>query len=343
MPFHGPAQLVRAWARFVDEYTQGGQSTFRAQYAALLDDIAFGNGPAAVVARSNDNAETCRRIQYGVEDVARALSAQTQRVSMRPLHRAVEAGVIARWIEVKRQWHLDPSQPIAARAGLSQAVRGATRTRRSELLHSPEGALLAGLLRMAEDQIIRVEARRVHRRWASQVTYDEVLSLAHDVFDDALFHYSAERGTTFSTYVQGGLRLSLPRKVRHALKHTRGATSFGPVRGNQPDAEPMEASLPDTRETTPSSRLLREEAGSYLRRIVDELEPRQREVLRLRFGLTDGVRHTLEEVAQRLEFSKQWVNVIEHEALAELRVRLKIRGLDGVWFEDSDGVPSRGR
>ena len=49
------------------------------------------------------------------------------------------------------------------------------------------------------------------------------------------------------------------------------------------------------------------------------LDPREREILTLRFGLQDGQARTLEELAAQLGISRERVRQIETRALARLR------------------------
>lgn len=51
----------------------------------------------------------------------------------------------------------------------------------------------------------------------------------------------------------------------------------------------------------------------------DIVTPREREVLDMRFGLTDGKQHTLAEVAKKINVSRERVRQIEEEALKKLR------------------------
>jgi RNA polymerase primary sigma factor len=53
--------------------------------------------------------------------------------------------------------------------------------------------------------------------------------------------------------------------------------------------------------------------------VLDKLTPRERDVLRMRFGLDDGYARTLEEVGSRLKVTRERVRQIELRALKKLR------------------------
>jgi len=58
---------------------------------------------------------------------------------------------------------------------------------------------------------------------------------------------------------------------------------------------------------------------------LDELHPRERQVLRLRFGLDRGHERTLGEVGEELGVSRERIRQIEAEALAKLRRMPRLR------------------
>ena len=64
-------------------------------------------------------------------------------------------------------------------------------------------------------------------------------------------------------------------------------------------------------------------SGALLREHIEEalshLEERERQVLRLRFGLEDGRPHTLEEIGQRLGVTRERIRQIELKALEKLK------------------------
>ena len=55
------------------------------------------------------------------------------------------------------------------------------------------------------------------------------------------------------------------------------------------------------------------------RLILDDLLPREAEVLQLRYGLIDGKQHTLEEVGERFGVTRERIRQIETKAIRRLR------------------------
>jgi RNA polymerase primary sigma factor len=52
---------------------------------------------------------------------------------------------------------------------------------------------------------------------------------------------------------------------------------------------------------------------------MEKLTPREQKVLKIRFGLEDGVVHTLEEVGQEFGVTRERIRQIETKALERLR------------------------
>jgi RNA polymerase primary sigma factor len=77
--------------------------------------------------------------------------------------------------------------------------------------------------------------------------------------------------------------------------------------------------LEDRSEVSPIERMAGAQRATALARALDQLEPREREIVRLRFGLDAEGPHTLEEIGERLDLTRERIRQLEGKALARLR------------------------
>ncbi len=77
--------------------------------------------------------------------------------------------------------------------------------------------------------------------------------------------------------------------------------------------------IESTQEPPPYENLVRQELNQTIRQLLDKLDQRQRQVISLHYGLDDGVRHPLAEIADLLGVSKERARQIEKRAIAKLQ------------------------
>ena len=59
------------------------------------------------------------------------------------------------------------------------------------------------------------------------------------------------------------------------------------------------------------------------------MSPREQKILAMRFGLTDGVTHTLEEVGEEFSVTRERIRQIEAKALEKTREHEGLKKLKG--------------
>ena len=57
----------------------------------------------------------------------------------------------------------------------------------------------------------------------------------------------------------------------------------------------------------------------YIVEAVSDLSPREQKILEMRFGLSDGVTHTLEEVGREFDVTRERIRQIEAKALEKIQ------------------------
>ena len=113
------------------------------------------------------------------------------------------------------------------------------------------------------------------------------------------------------------MNVSIP-KLREIIKIAQEPLSLETPIGKEEDSrlgdfiEDKEADAPIK---TVASELLKED----LQEVMKQLSPRERDVLRLRFGMDDGRQRTLEEVGQLFGVTRERIRQIEAKALRKLR------------------------
>ena len=108
-----------------------------------------------------------------------------------------------------------------------------------------------------------------------------------------------------------------PKQVREYLEKSRLPLSLDLRLGDNHDTELGEM-LEDT-SASPEEFVTQSSLSYDLERLMGELTPQQREVISLRFGLTDGQTMTLAKIGEQLNISRERVRQIEREALTKLR------------------------
>jgi RNA polymerase sigma factor (sigma-70 family) len=108
-------------------------------------------------------------------------------------------------------------------------------------------------------------------------------------------------------------------KVRLLIEAARVPSSLDVPMGDDDDPV-LRETVANTTAASPEEEAIRHEMAGRIEDVLAPLDNREREVLRLRFGLgTDAEEHTLADIARRLSLSRERVRQIEARAIAKLR------------------------
>ena len=107
-------------------------------------------------------------------------------------------------------------------------------------------------------------------------------------------------------------------KVREVIKISQDPVSLETPIGEEEDSH-LGDFVPDERNMSPEDFTTNEILKEEIKSVLSTLQPREQQVLELRFGLIDGTSYTLEEVGRRFNVTRKRIRQIEAKALRKLR------------------------
>lgn len=118
-------------------------------------------------------------------------------------------------------------------------------------------------------------------------------------------------------------------KIRYIQKISQDTVSLEAPIGQDDEDSALESFIPDEDSITPSMATARKILKNHLQEIIGDLTTREQKILDMRFGLTDGVTHTLEEVGKVFSVTRERIRQIEAKALEKIRLHSKVDKLRG--------------
>lgn len=114
-------------------------------------------------------------------------------------------------------------------------------------------------------------------------------------------------------------KMELPvEKVRKVLKIAKEPISLETPIGDEDDSH-LGDFIPDVSAVLPSESVVNTYLSDVTRRVLGTLTPREEKVLKMRFGIDEKKDHTLEEVGQDFDVTRERIRQIEAKALRKLR------------------------
>jgi RNA polymerase primary sigma factor len=124
-----------------------------------------------------------------------------------------------------------------------------------------------------------------------------------------------------------------PEKVRDILKINQDTVSLEQPVGDEDDFS-LSDTISDDSAEVPADYATRMMLTAAVTEALDQLSDRERDIIKLRFGLDGGEMRTLEEVGREFGVTRERVRQIESKTLAKLRHPIRSQGLRGFLEEE---------
>ena len=118
-------------------------------------------------------------------------------------------------------------------------------------------------------------------------------------------------------------------KVRHVMKISQETVSLETPVGEEEEDSVLAEFIEDEKASPPPVEAARTLLRERLKEILVDLTPREQKILSMRFGLEDGITHTLEEVGQEFGVTRERIRQIEAKSLERIREHRALKKLKG--------------
>ena len=154
----------------------------------------------------------------------------------------------------------------------------------------------------------------------TSVGVEDLISIGTIGLIKAINTFDVDKNIKLATYASRCIENEILMYLRTKKKSSREVSLYEPI---GTDREGNEIQLFDVIETegedAHSKVELKEDIRMLYQRVEKELTPRERTVLKLRYGLYHEEEYTQKEIARRLGISRSYVSRIEKGAIAKLR------------------------
>ena len=168
---------------------------------------------------------------------------------------------------------------------------------------------------------MRLVAHVAKKYQNSDEDMEDLISIGTIGLIKAVISFDPEKGNRLAAYASRCVENEILMYLRARKKGGKEISLYEPI---GTDRDGNEIRLYDIIETTdtdvPEKLYLKENIQKLYEKVESELSPRERLVLKMRYGLYNGEEYTQREIASLLGISRSYVSRIEKSAVEKLRV-----------------------
>lgn len=157
----------------------------------------------------------------------------------------------------------------------------------------------------------------------SGVPSEDMVSIGTIGLIKAVNTFTPERSIKLATYASRCIGNEILMYLRKSSNRRQEASIDEPLNVDGDGNELLLSDILGSDENQISQRLEQDAERAVLRRAVDSLSPRERQIMELRFGLADGIERTQKEAADALGISQSYISRLEKRIIHTLKVQLE--------------------
>ena len=157
----------------------------------------------------------------------------------------------------------------------------------------------------------------------SGVPAEDLVSIGTIGLIKAVNTFTPARSIKLATYASRCIGNEILMYLRKSSNRRQEASIDEPLNVDGDGNELLLSDILGSDEDQISQRLEQDAERAVLRRAVDSLSPRERQIMELRFGLADGVERTQKEAADALGISQSYISRLEKRIIHTLKTRLE--------------------
>ena len=167
---------------------------------------------------------------------------------------------------------------------------------------------------------LRLVAHVVKKYTNTMYETDDLISIGTIGLIKAVDSFNSEKGIRLATYASRCIENELLMLMRSSKKQSKEVSLFDPVGADKEGNTIQLLDICVAEEPDIIEQMEEQQKLSKLRKYIDEvLTEREREIIILRYGMTDGKEVTQREIADKLNISRSYVSRIEKKALNKLK------------------------
>ena len=179
----------------------------------------------------------------------------------------------------------------------------------------------------ARDELITHNLRLVvylaKKYEGSGVPSEDMVSIGTIGLIKAVNTFTPERSIKLATYASRCIGNEILMYLRKSSNRRQEASIDEPLNIDGDGNELLLSDVLGSDENQVGLRLEQDAERATLRRSVERLNPRERQIMELRFGLVDGVERTQKEAADAIGISQSYISRLEKRIIRDLRKQLE--------------------